>query len=271
MTDTKKFTLSNIDAERAVVTYLNLVTCIENRDEIGFDKFSSNWNDLFLIKGHKISTKLKRKAFREVRDILGNKSIEEIQAYRDDMYIFKGTKVPEDILELAKKKNANLNICLAANRDKNLSGFDVFIRYSYRDTLRLNRIPFELNESSVKKLIKSIPIKSVLVANEKELMKLLQDNGASIEEKRRAVQKYKAPFATQKFRVFMNRFTIYECKEKLLVNDCVVLCNRVHIMNLSNMKPIKYEFCEGSGKRKETMKKVKRNIRRSKKRKKTKK
>ena len=34
MTDTKKFTLSEIDAERAVVTYLNLVTQFENREEI---------------------------------------------------------------------------------------------------------------------------------------------------------------------------------------------------------------------------------------------
>jgi len=42
-------------------------------------------------------------------------------------------------------------------------------------------------------------------------------------------------------------------------------------MNLSNMKPIEYKFCEGSGKRKATMKKVKRNIKRGKKNKKPKK
>ena len=44
MTDTKKFTLSEIDAERAVVTYLNLVTQFENREEITLKKFSSYWN-----------------------------------------------------------------------------------------------------------------------------------------------------------------------------------------------------------------------------------
>lgn len=102
-------------------------------------------------------------------------------------------------------------------------------------------------------------------------MKILQDKNASVEEKIRAVQKYKAPFATQRFRVFMNKFTIYECKDKQLTNDCVALCNRCHIMNLSNMKPIEYKFCEGSGKRKATMKKVKRNIKRGKKNKKPKK
>ena len=97
MTDTKKFTLSEIDAERAVVTYLNLVTKFEDRNEIGFEKFSSYWNNLFSIKGYKNSIKLKRKAFREVREILGNMSIEEIQEYRDSMYIFEGSQVPEDI------------------------------------------------------------------------------------------------------------------------------------------------------------------------------
>lgn len=268
MTDTKKFTLSEIDAERAVVTYLNLVTKFEDRNEIGFEKFSSYWNNLFSIKGYKNSIKLKRKAFREVREILGNMSIEEIQEYRDSMYIFEGSQVPEDILELAKTRTKDLKVCLAPNRNKNLSGFDVLVRYNYRDTLRLNHVPFGLSENAVRKLIGSMPIKSVLVTNEKELMKILQDKNASVEEKRRAVQKYKAPFATQRFRVFMNKFTIYECKDKQLTNDCVALCNKVHIMNLSNMKSIKYEFCEGSGKRKATMNRVKRNIKKSKKSKK---
>lgn len=268
MTDTKQFTLSKIDTERAVVTYLNLAA--KNKG-MGFEKFSSCWNNLFSIKGYKNSIKLKRKAFREAQDILGDKSIEEIQTYRDDICIFKGSKVPDDILELAKTRTKDLKVRLAQNRDKNLSGFDVLIKYNYRDTLRLNAIPFGLDENAVKKFIESIPIKSVLVANEKELMKLLENDDISIEDKRRAVQKYKAPFATQNFRVFMNRFTIHGCKDKQLTNDCVTLCTKVHIMNLSNMKPIKYEFCEGSGKREITMKKVKRDIKRGKKNKKSKK
>lgn len=102
-------------------------------------------------------------------------------------------------------------------------------------------------------------------------MDILKDEKVSMKNRKKAVCKYKAPYATQNFRVFMNRFTIHGCKDKQLTNDCVTLCNKVHIMNLSNMKPIKYEFCEGSGKREITMKKVKRDIKRGKKNKKSKK
>ena len=216
MTDTKQFTLSKIDAERAVVTYLNLAAKFENREEITLKRFSSCWNKLFSKGDCRFSDDMKLKAYNEAKNILGELSIAEIQEYRNSVCIFEGTQVPKDILELAKTRTKDLKVRLAQNRDKNLSGFDVLIKYNYRDTLRLNAVPFGLNENAVKKLIESIPIKSVLVANEKELMKLLQNDDISIEDKRRAVQKYKAPFATQNFRVFMNRFTIHGCKDKQL-------------------------------------------------------
>ncbi len=265
MTETKEFTLSKLDTEKAVVTYLNLATRFENREEITFDKFSSYWDNIFSKNNCSTSSKTKYKAYNEALNVLGAMSIEEIQAYRNRVCIFEGLQVPEDIIELAKTKTKDLKVRLAQNRNKSLSGFDVLIQYSYKETLRLNTVPFGLSEKEVRNLIEAIPIKSVLVDNEKELMKLLQDENVSIDAKRKYVQKYKVPFATQKFRVFMNRFTIRECKDKQLVNDCVNLCERVHIYNLSNMKPIKYEFCEGSGKRKITMNRVKKNIKRNKK------
>ncbi len=56
----------------------------------------------------------------------------------------------------------------------------------------------------------------------------------------------------------MNRFCLKQCKDKILLNDCVSLCKRTNILNLQNNKPIEYCFCEGSGKRKQTMNRVKR-------------
>lgn len=270
MTYTKKFTLSKIDAERAVVTYLNLVTHYENREEITIKKFSSCWNKLF-SKGYcRFSDDTKLKAYNEAKNILGDLSVDEIQEYRNSVCIFEGTQVPKDILELTKIRTKDLKVRLAQNRNKNLSGFDLLIFYNCRDTMRLNNVPFGLSEKTVRNYIKSMPIKSVLVENENKLIRTLQDQSVPMKTKRRVVQKYKAPFTTHKFRVFMNRFTIHECKDKELTNNCVNLCNRCHIMNLSNMKPIEYKFCEGSGKRKATMKKVKRNIKRGKKNKKSK-
>lgn len=259
MTDTKKFTLSKMDKEKAVVTYLNLAVRFENRDAITYKIFSSCWKSLFPVGNYNTSNDTKLKAYKEVCNVLEDMSIEEIEKYRNTVCIFEGSKVPKDILELARTKTQDMKVCLTKNKNKNLSGFDVLIRYNCRDKLRLNTIPFGLSENGVKKLIGSIPIKSVLVDNEKKLMNLLQDENVAESTKRKAVKKYKAPFATQRFRVFMNRFTIRTCKNKQLVNDCVNLCERVHIMNLSNMKPIKYAFCKGSGKRKATMKKLKKH------------
>lgn len=271
MTDTKQFTLSKIDAERAVVTYLNLAAKFENREEITLKRFSSCWNKLFSKGDCRFSDDMKLKAYNEAKNILGELSIAEIQEYRNSVCIFEGTQVPKDILELAKTRTKDLKVRLAQNRDKNLSGFDLLIFYNCRDTMRLNNVPFGLSEKTVRNYIESMPIKSVLVENENKLIRTLQNQSVPMKTKRRVVQKYKAPFATHKFRVFMNRFTIHDCKDKQLTNDCVALCSRCHIMNLSNMKPIEYKFCEGSGKRKATMKKVKRNIKRGKKNKKPKK
>ena len=268
MTDTKKFTLSEIDAERAVVTYLNLVTQFENREEITLKKFSSYWNKLFSKGDCHFSDDTKSKAYNEATNILGDMSVEEIQEYRNSVCIYEGTQVPKDLLELAKTRTKDLKVRLAQNRNKNLSGFDLLIFYNCRDTMRLNTVPFGLSEKAARNFIESMPIKSVLVENEDKLIRTLQNQSVTMKTKKRVVQKYKAPFATQKFRVFMNRFTIHECKNKQLTNDCVALCNRCHIMNLSNMKPIEYKFCEGSGKRKATMNRVKRNIKKKKKSKK---
>ena len=203
--------------------------------------------------------------------LLDDKSIEEIKEYRETICLYTGSEVPLDIVEMAKNKNSNLKICLAKNRNINLSGFDVLLKYSNRENLRLNTVPYGLTEKSLRRFINSMPTKQEIVQNEKALMDILKDEKVSMKNRKKAVCKYKAPYATQNFRVFMNRFTIHGCKDKQLTNDCVTLCNKVHIMNLSNMKPIKYEFCEGSGKREITMKKVKRDIKRGKKNKKSKK
>lgn len=271
MVEAQKFSLTKLDRERAVVTYLNVALHYKDRKQISYEKFVKYWNVFFEKGNFKTSNKIKRRAYEESCKILGDMPIEKIQAYRDSNYIYEGDSVPEYLLELARTKTKDLIICLAQNRNRNLSGFDILVKYNSRDSMRLNKIPFGLDEESAKSIIESLPIKSVLVGNEKKLMDLLKDENANVNIKRKAVQKYKARFATQEFRVFMNRFTMCKCRDKQLVNDCVNLCERVHIMNLSNMKPIKYEFCEGSGKREITMKKVKRDIKRGKKNKKSKK
>ena len=71
MTDTKQFTLSKIDAERAVVTYLNLATKFENREEITLKRFSSCWNKLFSKGDCRFSDDMKLKAYNEAKNILG--------------------------------------------------------------------------------------------------------------------------------------------------------------------------------------------------------
>lgn len=260
---TEKFTLGKMDIEKAVVTYLHLASICNNRNEITWKRFYECWDKFFSSAVYRDSKQKITQAFKEAHCILDRKSIEEIQEFRDSICIYEGTKVPEDILELALTKTKDLIIQLAPNKNKHLSGFDMVIRYKKGNSHRLNSIPYGLKEETVRKILESMPTKKVIVANEKALMDILQDDNVSIEDQRKAVKAYEAPFATEKFNKFMSRFTVYDCKDKRLTKACVNLCERVHIMNLTNMKPIKYEFCVGSGKRKSTMKRVRSKMKRN--------
>ena len=87
-------------------------------------------------------------------------------------------------------------------------------------------------------------------------MDTLRSETLKVKQKKAAVNAYKAPYATHEFKKFMNRFTIYTCTDQQLTLFCVNLCKRVGINNLSNELPIEYKFCVGSGKRKQTMKRI---------------
>ena len=107
-----------------------------------------------------------------------------------------------------------------------------------------------------KKLLESLPTKSEIAKKEKALMDTLRSETLKVKQKKAAVNAYKAPYATHEFKKFMNRFTIYTCTNQQLTLFCVNLCKRVGINNLSNELPIEYKFCVGSGKRKQTMKRI---------------
>lgn len=270
---TSVITLSKINIEKAVITYLNLAKGknSESRNNITFGKFTSTWETFFDTEeiAYRDSRDLKIQAFKNMHHLLDDKSIEEIKEYRETICLYTGSEVPLDIVEMAKNKNSNLKICFAKNRNINLSGFDVLLKYSNRENLRLNTVPYGLTEKSLRRFINSMPTKQEIVQNEKALMDILKDEKVSMKNRKKAVCKYKAPYATQEFRVFMNKFTIHKCKDTVLLNHCVALCQRVHIVNLSNNKPIKYAFCEGSGKRKASLQRAKR-IRKKRQRKNTK-
>ena len=181
-------------------------------------------------------------------------SYEEIKAIRDTFMIYPSREVPTEIKQLAQSKG--VIVTLAENIDKHLSGFNVLVKESKYMTYKINDIPYGLSENATKKLLKSLPTKIEIAQKEKILMDTLRSETLKVKQKKSAVNSYKAPYATHEFKKFMNRFTIYNCTNQQLTLFCVNLCKRVGINNLSNELPIEYKFCVGSGKRKQTMKRI---------------
>ena len=237
--------MASVTNEKAAVAYLNMVMYSKSKEDRTYSKFAKYWDKLFWTPESKDTRGLRLKAFKKVDSLLADKSIKEVRKYRNTTFIYKGTTVPKDIQKMADAKG--LKVCLAKNRDKSLSGFDVLVRYSKHDLVRLNPIPYGFSEESTRNYVKSLSTPDELQAKEQNLKNMLLDDNVCILDKRKAVSTYYEYYATDEFRHFMNQYTMHECKDVNLTRDCVVLCKRAHIMNLKNKKPIQYEMCEGSG------------------------
>ena len=257
---TKSTSVNPLDKEKAIVIYLSLAKRYkEHRENITCSVFMNAWKDMFECDKYNVSKESKQTimqmqiaSFAFVKCELDNKTLEEIKAYRDTYIIYPSREVPVELKQLAQSKG--VVVMLAPNIDKHLSGFNVMIKEGYT-THQINKIPYGLSESDAKNLLESLPTKKDLINKESILMQAIQTCPVS-KSLIKIVNNYKAPYATEKFRKFMNQFTIYNCTDKQLTNACVILCNRVGIKNLSNGSPIEYKFCAGSGKRKQSIKRV---------------
>lgn len=251
-----------LNKEKAIIIYMALVKRYkEHRENIICGVFLNAWKEMFECDKYNISKESYKSlhdkqiaAFAYVKDEFDDKSYEEIKAIRDTFIIYQSREVPVELKQLAQSKG--VIVTLAENIDKHLSGFNVLVRESKYMTYKINDVPYGLSENAVKKLLNSIPTKDEIVKKEKALMDTLRSESLKVKQKKATVNSYKAPYATHEFKKFMNRFTIYTCDNQQLTLFCVNLCKRVGINNLSNELPIEYKFCVGSGKRKQTMKRI---------------
>lgn len=264
-TDTKKSIPNRttpLNKEKAIIIYMALVKRYkEHRKNITCGVFLNAWKEMFECDKYNISKESYKSlhdkqiaAFAYVKDEFDDKSYAEIKAIRDTFMIYQSREVPVELKQLAQSKG--VIVTLAENIDKHLSGFNVLVRESKYMTYKINDVPYGLSENAVKKLLNSIPTKDEIVKKEKALMDTLRSETLKVKQKKAAVNSYKAPYATHEFKKFMNKFTIYTCDNQQLTLFCVNLCKRVGINNLSNELPIEYRFCVGSGKRKQTMKRI---------------
>lgn len=251
-----------LNKEKAIIIYMALAKRYkEHRENITCGVFLNAWKEMFDCDKYNISKESYKSlhdkqiaAFAYVKDEFDDKSYEEIKAIRDTFLIYPSREVPTEIKQLAQSKG--VIVTLAENIDKHLSGFNVLVKESKYMTYKINDIPYGLSENATKKLLESLPTKSEIAKKEKALMDTLRSETLKVKQKKAAVNAYKAPYATHEFKKFMNRFTIYTCTNQQLTLFCVNLCKRVGINNLSNELPIEYKFCVGSGKRKQTMKRI---------------
>ena len=251
-----------LNKEKAIIIYMALAKRYkEHRENITCGVFLNAWKEMFDCDKYNVSKESYKSlhdkqiaAFAYVKDEFDDKSYEEIKAIRDTFMIYASKEVPTEIKQLAQSKG--VIVTLAENIDKHLSGFNVLVKESKYMTYKINDIPYGLSENATKKLLESLPTKSEIAKKEKALMDTLRSETLKVKQKKAAVNAYKAPYATHEFKKFMNRFTIYTCTNQQLTLFCVNLCKRVGINNLSNELPIEYKFCVGSGKRKQTMKRI---------------
>lgn len=255
--------INPLDKEKAIVVYMALVGRYkEHRENIICSVFMNTWKDMFECDKYNVSKESKQTirekqiaAFAFCKDELDGKTYEEIKSFRDTFMICPNREVPVELKKLAQNKG--VIVALAENTDKHLSGFNVLVKESKYMTYKLNDVPYGLNEKAVKILLESLPTKEEIAKKEKDLMNTIKSDSIKVKHKKSAVSAYKAPYATHEFKKFMNKFTIYDCKNQELTLFCVNLCKRVGINNLSNEKPIEYQFCVGSGKREKFMKRAK--------------
>lgn len=256
----QKFTLTALETEKAIIVYMDLIrneTMNQNRTKITYGKFSDKWDKMFGLAKNANMRERKIQAFKDMRHLFDEMSLKEISEYRRANYmIFAGDEVPTELKQLARSRG--IIVKLAENRDKHLSGFDLLRMKGKNDTPRLTPIPYGFSEEQATRFINNIPSIKERDVMEKELMKILSSDECTMENKKKAVRAYHSSTVSHEFEVFMNRFCLKQCKDKILLNDCVSLCKRTNILNLQNNKPIKYCFCKGSGKRKQTMNRVKR-------------
>lgn len=272
--ETAKEITYSLDREKAIVVYLYLATKFKNcRKPVTFTKFETTGNEMFIphIKGYgqpqkKKLNNVQKAEFRFVKSKFASMTLDEIMEYRNQFKIYDGTDVPKELKQLAIKKDVFIK--LSSTPAKQLSGFDIQFKDNRSNQIyRLTKTPYILTEEDAKQKLESLPTKSELKAKEKLLRGILEGNDP-VDKKKKAVSRYKEPYATHEFKKFMNKYTLHQCKNQQLTLFCVELCRRVGIENLSNNKSIEYKFCEGSGKRKQTMRRIKGNKKANKKHKK---
>lgn len=254
---------NSLNKEKAIIIYMALVKRYkEHREIITCDVFLNAWKEMFDCDKYNVSKESYKSlhdkqiaAFAYVKNEFDDKSYEEIKTIRDTFIIYPSREVPIEIKRSAQSKG--VIVTLAENIDKHLSGFNVLVKESRYMTYKINDVPYGLSENATKKLLESLPTKSEIAKKEKALIAILRSETLKVQQKKEAVNSYKAPYATHEFKKFMNKFTIYNCTDQQLTLFCVNLCKRVGINNLSNELPIEYKLCVGSGNRKQAMKRIK--------------
>ena len=260
-------TIATIDMEKGILVYITLaIKYKDSPSNINTDHFHNRWRQMF--KSDAVGSMGKRitNVFKYLHNELVEKTIDEIINFRQSVRINTISEIPLELKRLSARKG--FTIALAKDLSKKLSGFDLFRNDTKFNVQRINKDPFDLTEAGAYDLLNSLPDRNELLEKEQNLTAVLNSESLTYAEKREIVNSYTAPYATHDFKKSMNRYTIHTCDQKELTKACVNLCKRVGIENLSNFKPIEYNFCNGSGHRKTTMKNVRKSIKSKKKNKK---
>ena len=228
------------DLEKAAIVYLHLFTKRKDTQKIDYSSFYDTWVKWFPVDSYGCGNVIK-KSFNKIVECAGNTK-ESIQSYRDSTRIFNVDDITKDDMEELRELATKKGCFIETTKDlgKNLSGFCVKKiaprNYQFRKSNILLGEKYECSYRSVKKYLLNLPDIDDLKAAQDHLKSILIAN-TTIKERIKAIEEYPYYVSTYDFDLYLDRF-VRKCDSLGVLEAALQLCNKLHVLNTVNEKPI---------------------------------
>lgn len=185
--------------------------------------------------------KIIKQAFNKTVQCAG-RTEESIRTYRDSVKIFSVDMITSDdmksLRELAEKKGCFVK--RAKDLEKNLSGFCIEKitpkKYQFRKSNVILGDSYDCSYETAKKYLSNLPdIDDLKLAQ--NCLKSILITDATIKEKIDAIHQYPYYICTYDFDLYLDKF-VRKCDSWGVLNAALQLCNKLHVLNTMNEKPL---------------------------------
>lgn len=228
------------DLEKAAIIYLHLFMKTKDVNKIDYSTFSSIWVKWFPSDAWGCG-KIIKQAFNKTVQCAGNTE-EAIRLYRDSVKIFSVDMITSDDMKALKKlaKKKGCSIKRSNDLEKNLSGFCIKKiappEYQFRKSNVILGEKYDCHYETAKKYLSNLPDIEDLKLAQERLRSVLITN-ATIKDKIDAIHQYPYYISTYDFDLYLDKF-VKKCDSWGVLNAALQLCNKLHVLNTMNEKPL---------------------------------